>query len=91
MRKVRKSHAKHGRIELTLMALIVVATAFTGAYAAAFTGVTNYWVGAAWADYNDAANWRVNDPDTGANAVPTANDMIYLNSSTTYKIGRAHV
>ena len=55
------------------------AMALGGAYA--FNGVTNYWVGADWADYNDAANWRVNDPDTGANAVPTANDMIYLNNS----------
>ena len=63
------------------------AMALVGAYAAvpAFTGVTNYWVGADWADYGAAANWRVNDPDAGANAVPTANDMIYLNDATTYK------
>ena len=81
MRKVRKSHAKHGRIELTLMALIVVATAFTGAHAAlpAFTGHTHSWVAADWADYNDVENWRVDDPSTGATVVPGANDLIYLN------------
>ena len=67
--------------------LLVACFALMGVRAAlpAFTGSTNYWIGAAWADYNDAANWRVNDPDAGANAVPTANDMIFLKNSTTYK------
>lgn len=51
---------------------------------AAFTGITNYWVGAEWADYNDASNWRVGDPESGVCAVPSANDMIMLDSNTTY-------
>lgn len=51
---------------------------------AAFTGVTNYWIGAEWADFNDASNWRVGDPENGANAVPTANDMIFFDSGTKY-------
>ena len=63
------------------------AMAAGGAFAAlpAFTGHTNYWVGAEWADYNDAANWRVDDPDTAATVAPGANDLIYLDRNTTYK------
>ncbi len=71
--------------KLAITACAAMATG--GAFAAlpAFTGHTNYWVGAEWADYNDAANWRVDDPDTAATVAPGANDLIYLDRNTTYK------
>ena len=83
----RTKFARHHGMAPKFALVLVVCFSLLGAFAAlpAFTGHTNYWVGAEWADYNDAANWRVDDPDTAATVAPGANDLIYLDGNTTYK------